>query len=162
MKNSEITENVRQIGTVEVIIDWEDGSQEVFFMRNTILKKGREALAKTITNTIVGDSPNIYINRMLFGDGGTSSNVPKYVQSSRNGLFGTTRSAKPVIAAVDPEVQTIAIFTSVLSRSEANGYALNEMALQLNNGDLYSMLTFPDLNKTAAMAITFNWRINYL
>ena len=39
---------------------------------------------------------------------------------------------------------------------------LNEMALQMANGQLYSMTTFPDLNKTEDMQITFNWRLNFI
>lgn len=157
----EIVEQIEPRGDVEAIIDYLDGRREYISFRNTILRKGREALAASLANEI-GDSYNYYINRMLFGDGGTSGGVPKFVNTERNGLFGTTRANKAVISSVDPEVRSQVIFTSVVSFTEANGHALNEMALQMNNGDLYSMVTFPDLNKTEQMQITWNWRLSFV
>jgi hypothetical protein len=53
-------------------------------------------------------------------------------------------------------------FTSVIAFDDANGHNLNEMALRMYNGDLYSMATFPDLGKTSNMQITCNWRITML
>jgi hypothetical protein len=99
---------------------------------------------------------------MLFGDGGTSGGVPKYVDTSRNGLFGITRALKPVIVTIDPTLPSQVVFTSVLDYEEANGFQINEMALQMNNGDLYSMSTFADLNKTSSMQITWNWKLSFV
>jgi hypothetical protein len=110
----------------------------------------------------VGNDFNFFVSRMLFGDGGTTGGVPKYVNTERNGLFGITRASKPVIATIDPSFPSQVTFTSVVSYSEANGYNLNEMALQMNTGDLYSMTTFPDLGKTALMQITFNWGLSFV
>ena len=129
--------------------------------KNTILRKGREALAKSLANEL-GDTYQFYVNRMLFGDGGTSGGSVKYVDTVRNGLFGITRASKSVIAQVDPNIPSQVVFTAVLGFSDANGYAINEMALQMSNGDLYSMATFLDLNKTDQMQITWNWRISYV
>jgi hypothetical protein len=69
---------------------------------------------------------------------------------------------KPVLASVDPTVLTQVIFTSVITFEEAIGITLNEMALQMANGELYSMTTFPDLGKTEEMQLVFNWRINFI
>jgi hypothetical protein len=99
---------------------------------------------------------------MLFGDGGTSGGTLKYVDTQRTGLFGITRASKPVISQIDPNIPSQVVFTSVLTFDDANGYALNEMALQMSNGDLYSMVTFADLNKTSSMQITFNWRLSFV
>ena len=99
---------------------------------------------------------------MLFGDGGTSGGTFKTVETQRNGLFGITRASKPVISTVDPSIQTQVVFTSVLTFDDANGFALNEMALQMANGDLYSMVTFADLNKTSNIQVTFNWRLSFV
>jgi len=152
---------VKVSGYVKGIIERLDGSKELIEFPNTILRKGREALAASLTNEI-GDDFDFYISRMLFGDGGTTGGAVKRVDTSRNGLFGVTRANKSVISQVDPDIPSQAIFTSVIAYSEANGYTLNEMALQMNNGDLYSMVTFPDLSKTEQVQITFNWRISYL
>jgi hypothetical protein len=67
-----------------------------------------------------------------------------------------------VLANIDNSIPTQAIFTSVIKFDEAVGVTLNEMALQMANSELYSMTTFPDLNKTADMQITFNWRLNFI
>jgi hypothetical protein len=149
------------VGVVERIIEYKDGSKEVSEIKNTILRKGREALAKSLANSI-GSTYDYFINRMLFGDGGTSGGTLKYVDTQRTGLFGITRASKPVISQIDPNIPSQVVFTSVLTFDDANGYALNEMALQMSNGDLYSMVTFADLNKTSSMQITFNWRLSFV
>lgn len=154
-------EPLQVVGTVERIITHLDGRVERDEIKNTILKLGREALAKSLANSI-SSTYDYYINRMIFGDGGTSGGTLKYVDTQRTGLFGITRASKPVISTVDPTISSQVVFTSVLSFDDANGYALNEMALQMANGDLYSMVTFADLNKTASMQITFNWRLSFV
>jgi hypothetical protein len=99
---------------------------------------------------------------MIFGDGGTTAGVKKFVNTNRNGLFGVTRLTKPVTALVDDLNPNQAIFTSVITFDEVNSTTLNEMALQMQSNDLYSMITFPDLNKTSEMQITWNWRLNFV
>ena len=151
-------------GEVEAIIDYLDGSRRIIGydkIPNTVLKGGRQALAKSLANQI-GNSFNFYVTRMLFGDGGTYNGVKKYVNYDRNGLFGTTRLSKPVLANIDPSISTQVIFTSVIGFDDIVGVVLNEMALQMSTGDLYSMTTFPDLTKTAEMQITWNWRLSFV
>jgi hypothetical protein len=157
MTNSEIF----AVGDVEIIQDWKDGRKNLFDVNNTILLTGRRALCKSLANQI-GDSYQFYITRMLFGDGGTQSGVKKYVNAGREGLFGVTRLSKPVISSIDGSIPTQVILTSVITFNEIIGVTLNEMALQMSNGDLYSMTTFADLNKTEDMQITFNWRLNFV
>lgn len=157
----DMSDKIKSIGIVQRIIDFDSGERQILEFPNTVLAKGREALASSLARQI-GDSFDFYVNRMIFGDGGTSTGLTKFVSASRNGLFGVTRASKPVIASIDPSVPSQVIFTSVIAKTEANGSVLNEMALQLATGDLYSMVTFPDLTKTSQMQITWNWRIQYL
>jgi hypothetical protein len=156
-----MNENIKTLGEVYGVIENINGEKTPFGFKNTVLSKGREALAASLANNFTGDY-NFYISRMVFGDGGTSGGTKKYVNTSRNGLFGTTRASKPVISSIDSNMPYQAIFTSVLRFNEANGYALNEMALQMSTGDFYSMVTFPDLNKTSDIQITFNWRLSFV
>ena len=148
-------------GVVQRIIDYKDGHQEINELSNTILVAGKMALASTLTNTI-GPSFNLYIIRMIFRDGGTLNGVPPYVDSGRNGLFGTTRLSPPVIALIYPHLPIQAIFTSVIMFADILGVTINEMALQMSSGNLYSMTTFPDFTKTAEQQLTFSWNITYL
>lgn len=154
-------DKVKAIGEVEVYIEYATGEKEKLKFSNAVLTKGREALSACLANQI-DTTFNFYINRMLFGNGGTAGGTTKYVASSRNGLFGVTQASKPVIASVDPNIPSQVVFTSVLTFSEANGSVLNEMALQMANGDLYSMATFPDLTKTSQMQIVWNWRLDFV
>lgn len=156
-----MNEDIKTLGYVYGITEYFDGNKVPFEFKNTVLNKGREALAASLANNFTGEY-NFYISRMVFGDGGTSGGSKKYVNTNRNGLFGTTRASKPVISSIDSNMPYQAIFTSVLRFDEANGYALNEMALQMGNDDFYSMVTFPDLNKTSDMQITFNWRLSFV
>ena len=156
-----ITDGVKTCGHVQAIIDYASGEQKIIEFPNTVLTKGREALAASLANDLP-EGFNLYVNRMLFGDGGTAAGTTKFVASSRNGLFGITQASKPVIASVDPNIPSQVVFTSVIAFSEANGAVLNEMALQLATGDFYSMVTFPDLTKTIQMQITWNWRLSFV
>ena len=148
-------------GDVQALITFKDGGSETIEFRNTILRKGREALALSLANRI-GNDFDFFVNRMLFGSGGAISGVPKVVPTERNGLFGSTVASKPVVANIDPNNGSQVIFTSVVSYGEGNGQTLNEMALQLHNGDLYSMATFPGVTKTSQMQITWNWRLSFI
>ena len=154
-------ENVKCKGEVQVLIEFLDGSNDKIEFRNTILQTGREALAMSLANK-VGNDFDFFINRMLFGDGGTTGGAPRVVSPERNGLFGTTRISKPVVANIDANNGSQVIFTSVVTFDEGNGFTLNEMALQLHTGDLYSMATFPGITKTAQMQITWNWRLSFI
>ena len=156
-----IKTNIKTKGDVEMIIDYKSGNQEIIDFPNTVLSAGRQALALTLANQL-GDDFQFYITRMLFGDGGTQGGVKKYVNSGRNGLFGVTRLSKPILANIDTNLNTQVIFTSVITYDELVGVVLNEMALQMANSNLYSMVTFSDLTKTAEMQITFNWRLSFI
>lgn len=156
-----LNDSVQPKGEVEQIIEYKNGEIERKVFPNTVLAKGREALASGLANDI-GDEFDFYVSRMLWGDGGTNGGVPIFVTSSRTGLFGITRVNKSVVSTVDPQNLTQVVFTSVVAYTEGNGFDLNEMALQLNNGDLYSMVTFPDVSKTSDMQITYNWRLSFI
>jgi hypothetical protein len=156
-----ITDAIETRGDVEIILSWKDGKKEFLDVRNTVLLTGRRALAKSLANQI-GEKFQFNIVRMLFGDGGTTNGVKKFVNAGREGLFGVTRLSKPALSNLDTSVPAQVIFTSVIKFDEAVGVTLNEMALQMANGQLYSMVTFPDLNKTEDMQITFNWRLNFI
>lgn len=154
-------EKIKIKGDVQGIIEYDSGEIRVIEFPNTVLITGKNAMASALAN-MIGDNFNFYISRMVFGDGGTAGGSTKFVNASRNGLFGVTRVSKPVIASIDQNISTQVIFTSVISKEEGNGYPLNEMALKMANDDLYSMVTFPDLNKTNNMQITWNWRMSFV
>jgi hypothetical protein len=172
-----IAEEFKIKGEVSCRIEYKNGKYIDWNFPNTILRAGREAIVGMLTNTLAvcppasgsyyNNSSATYVNRMVFGNGGTSGGVPKVVSQDRNSLFcGSPLVTKYINGIVDPGLSTQAIFTSVLLYDDpvaSSGAALlNEMGLVMNNEDYYSMVTFPDLNKTSAMQITFNWRISML
>lgn len=156
-----MNESISTTGFVSGTIEYKDGTKKEFSFKNTVLSKGRQALASSLARSFRGEY-EFYISRMIFGNGGTSGGSKKNVNTNRNGLFGSEIASKPVLSNVDSVLPNQVIFTSVLRFNEANGSALNEMALQMANGDLYSMVTFADLNKTSEMQITFNWRLSFV
>lgn len=158
----EVLEDLRAQGQVQAVIEYRDNRpSQILEYPNSVLKTGRRALVKCLTNQIEGDF-SFYVTRMLFGDGGTYQGTKKYVNVDRNGLFGVTRLSKPVMANINSNITTQGIFTSVINFDEGVGVVFNEMALQMSNGDLYSMTTFPDLTKTEEMRVVFNWRLNFI
>jgi hypothetical protein len=156
-----LNDSITLKGNIRAIIEDDIEGMRTICFHNDVLKTGREAIAAALANQ-VGSTFEFYINRMLFGDGGTNGGVPKIVNENRNGLFGVTRVNKPIIATIDPTNPAKVSLTSVVTRSEGNGYALNEMALQMANGDIYSMATFEDLNKTSSMQITWVWDLTFI
>lgn len=154
-------ENTKCIGEIELTIEWKDGRKECYSTTNTVLRTGREALAASLANDY-GEVYNYFISRMLFGNGGTSGGAPKYVDANRNGLFGLTLLSKPVSRVIDPNFPYQVVFTSVITYEEAAGETINEMALQMNTEDLYSMSAFGDISKTTSMQITWSWRISFI
>ena len=155
--NSEI----KTKGTVERIIQYLDGRVETSIIENTVLLTGQMALAASLAGQY-GDYYNFYIARMVFGNGGTSGGVPLFVSTNQNSLFSNPPlGSKGVVAVIDPNVQNQVVFTSILGYGDCVG-TINEMALQMNSDDLYSMTTFPDLNKSQNMQITWNWTVSFI
>ena len=155
-------EDIQCIGEIEILIENKNGEKEFRHVKNTVLLKGREALASSLANDIGSNYP-FFINRMLFGQGGTTEGSPRYVIASQTDLFSRIPELnKPVSAVVDNNFPYQVIFTSVLTYDDAAAETINEVALQMNNEDLYSMSTFGDIHKTSAMQITWSWRISFL
>lgn len=154
-------DDIESKGFVRLTIDYEDGTKENRAFKNTVLENGRNALAKSIAHEF-GDVYEFYITKMLFGTNGCEDGVPKLVQSSRIGLFGPTLLSKGVIVNIDPEIPSMVNFTAVIGKNEGNEQSLNEMAIRMANGELYSMTTFPELNKTSSMQLTWSWRISFI
>ena len=150
-------------GEVDVVINYTDSqNNESFSFTNTILNKGRAALAKSLANEI-GDSYSFFISTMLFGNGGTTgAEIPLVVNADRTGFFGSTILSKSVISSVDPSINSQVVFTTTIKAGEAVGEQISELALRMNNGDFYSMATFAGVNKTSNMEITFNWRLSFV
>ena len=99
----------------------------------------------------------------MFGSGGVdSAGTPLIVSPARNTLFGPTTVSKAVNSYVSQSVATQANFSATLLFADAVNQNVNEMALQMTNNNLYSMVTFPSIYKTADMQITFNWSLNFI
>lgn len=156
-----IESNVASNGGGEIIIKWLDGREEVINFKNKVVDLGRSALAKSLANQF-GGVYRYWVKNMVFGAGGTVGGTPRYVDSFRTGLFGPVIATKPVISSVPISVQNQAIFTSVLLFEDAIGQTVNEMGLQMENGDFFSLTTFGDIVKTNSMQLTFNWRISVI
>jgi hypothetical protein len=162
-------------GHVEYVVDYKNGKSYKVSFPNVVLITGRQALAQVLTNTL-GTCPStntsstasqlvpaLYINEMLFGSNGTDTGgTPLIVSPARPSLFGPATAIKPVNSYVSQAVATQANFTATLLYSDAVLQNINEMALRLTNGNLYSMVTFPSIYKTADMQITFNWSLNFI
>jgi hypothetical protein len=156
------SDNIKAMGSIDGIIEYNNGKTLKISCPNTVLILGRNALVNTLINN-TGEYPNLFINRMVFGDGGVDgTGTPKLVTTNRTGLFGTVRATKPVVSTANPDNSTQAIFTSVLTYDDGNGYSLSEMALVLNNSDYYSMVTFPPITKSSSMQITWNWSLSFI
>ena len=171
MKN---TDSLKANGSIKVDIIYGNGKKYIHEFDNTVLITGREALAKALTNTLgtcpaatttsTGELvPSLYINAMVFGSQGVDgSGTPKVVSPARPSLYGPIVVSKGVNSYVDGTVTTNAVFVATLLFGDAVGYSINEMALQLSDNSLYSMVTYPSLVKSADMQVTFTWTLSFV
>lgn len=148
-------------GQIFLTLENVDGTKASMVVKNKVLLTGRNALAKTLANDYTGPF-QFYVARVLFGNSGTLGGSPRLVEDSRTGLFGPTTLAKPVIASIDDDFPQQVTFTTTVTFSELIGETINEMALEMANGDLFSMATFGDISKTSLMQLIFNWRLTWV
>jgi serine acetyltransferase len=158
---SDTNDFVKQSGEVEIIVDHKNGKQNRFLVKNAILTNAKNAHANALCNNI-GQTFQYYVSNMIFGTNGTLNGAPKVVDGSRNGLFGPTLVNKQVISIVNPQVLNQAIFTAVIGFDEGNSNVINEMALMMKNGELYSMVTLGGISKDSTIQLTINWRITWV
>jgi hypothetical protein len=157
-----ISDEILTEGVITMTVVDENGNLiEKRVFKNAILKKGREALAASLANKYGPNFEN-FISHMIFGDGGQDGDTLKYVNATRTGLFGITRASKNTVSVIDSINKYSVIFTSILTYEDANGYTLNEMALELENGDLFSMATFGGISKASNMQITWQWSVSFI
>ena len=149
-------------GFIDVCIEDRKNNKLFYKINNTILRSGKSALAMSLANELSGQYYPFYINSIMFGNGGMVDGKLRTVNSERSSLFGSEVVSKSIISSIDPNIPTQATFTSVLTFDDAVGQTINEMALEMANENLYSMVTFPDLMKTSDIQITWNWRINFI
>ena len=136
-----------------------NGSVESFAFSNTILNSAKARMA----SFLIHENPKpMYITNMLFGDGAFEAGQNKEVNVAQTSLFGIVRANKEVVRQVDPEIPTQLIFSVTLEHEDANGFTLNEMALQMNDGELFSISTFQNLTKTDQMALDWIWIVNFI
>jgi hypothetical protein len=148
-------------GKIFITVENADGTVAVMAVKNKVLLAGRTALAQSLANQF-GGQYQFYIARVLFGSNGTVGGAPRFVSDSQEGLFGPVMLAKPVIATIDPNIPTRVVFTTTVSFSEMVGGVINEMALEMANGNVFSLATFGDINKTGTMQLVWNWRLNWV
>ena len=153
-----MVELIKSKGFIEAKIKYKSTNKiEILRFNNQTLNSGKEFLCRCLLEK----SP-LFISDMRFGDGGTEDGTPKEVTPFQETLSGVTRIKKPVVSQIDSEVSTQAIFTIIIGENECNGNVLNEMALELSDGKLFSLSTFADLNKTDDMEITWSWFVCFV
>lgn len=133
------------------------GEKTVVYSNNTVLNGGKVLLAKSLAGP---SSPYSYnITQMAFGSGGQNDSVPRPVDASRTTLFNQIG----VITANSPsDVQSTRVsFTGSLETTSLNdeNRKINEAGLVTASGDLFSMVTFAGLTKTADLSFTLTWTI---
>lgn len=148
-------------GDIEAFFKYRNGKVEYRGWPNTVLNNGKAVLARTLAGDI-GSSFQNYVCKMVFGDNGTIGDVPRFVDASREGLFGPAVISKNVIANIDPNNPTQVIFTAIMTYDDAVDATLNEMGLQLADESYYSVATFGDITKTSLMQITWNWKLSFV
>lgn len=150
-------------GNIEIIIkNLETNTLEIKNQKNTVLTVGKAALASCLANSFSGNF-NFYITNLLLGTNGVDGGGnPLVVSADRTGLFGATLISLPTFASISGNADQIVTFTSTLSSSQANGNSISELALQMANGDLYSLSTTGAISKDSSKQIIINWTLSFI
>lgn len=127
---------------------------------NTTLEAGAAVIVRNLARQN-GSFEEFYISSMVFGNGGTEGGNRKSINSDRKSLFGQVLLEKPVIAVVNPDNSSQAIFTSSLGKEDLVGVPINEAGLKMANGELYAMTTFADYTKGENMRINYDWNVYF-
>lgn len=149
-------ENIKAIGPIHLIIEEDGKNKKELFFTNRVLRSGHTTLCKYLINE-QEDKP--YISEIIFGDGGAEGRTPKKIHPDRKTLFGITKLNKEIVAQIDPEDLSTLVIAVVVEKNEANDCMINEIALKMSNGDLFSMATFSGFEKTEKMRLTWIWRV---
>ena len=129
--------------------------------KNCVINLGKYSIVKGLTNEY-GGAFELYVSSMLFGTNGAVGGTPRVVEGIQTGMFGPAVISKPVVARPNDTLPNQAVFTAVLLKTDAVGEVLNEMALQLQDGTVFSVATFGDITKSNTMQMTWNWRITFI
>jgi hypothetical protein len=148
-------------GKIYLSVENLDGTFAKMAVKNKVLLTGRSALAGSLANQYNGEFP-FYVTRVLFGNNGTIGGAPRFVDDSREGLFGAVTLSKPAIATIDDDFPQQVTFTTTVAFSELVGNVINEMALEMANGQIFSMATFGDISKTSSTQLVYNWRLSFV
>jgi hypothetical protein len=153
-------ELIQPKGYIQAKIKYKNSKIEILKFQNNVLDLGKSFLSSCLLEKHV--SP-LHVKSMLFADGGTVNGVPKDVITSSTTVSGTVRLKKDVIAQIDPELPTQAIFSAVINYEEGNDFTLNEMGLLLSDNEtMFSLSNFANLNKTDQMEIAWSWYILFI
>ena len=165
---NELTASAKAVGQVKITLtDTNTGEViEVIERKNSVLNVGREAVLNGLANKNTADR---FISAMVFGDGGAelsgSDMVERSVSRERDALFGVQRDETAVVCRVqhNNDGTPYMLVTGIIgSESTANGYTLNEVALRLNSGELYALMTWQGTAKTASVSMTMQWLVYFL
>lgn len=143
-------------GDVQIIVKTKNQPTIIINHHNKILRGAKVMATDALLNDF-GDAFLGYVNAVIIGTNGVESGSPKVVDETRTGLFGTTLLTKPVIASRDET--TRGVFTFSIGFDEGNGEDINEMALVMADGTLYSMTCFGSISKDDSKSIVCNWYV---
>lgn len=145
----QIKVNISVRGTVTRIIEFHSGEKEITSFQNMIIDGGKRAIATYLSGV---DSPKI--SHMVFGNGGSSQGQLRMVKPEQNELFGITHIKKKVIGQME---DNHIVFATTIEAYEIND-TINEMALQLDNSEIFSIVTMPDFVAPPQLKrITWKW-----
>jgi hypothetical protein len=154
-----VKDYIKTIGQISLIIK-QGGQKSQFSFQNQLLNGGRRFLISNLLQR--PSSTSIFLKNMLFGDGGAVNDDVKPVVPEMEQMFGVTRMKKEAVVQINPEIPTQLLLTVIVPENEGNDFALNEMALELSDGTLFSLATFPSFNKTDQMELTWLWSVFFV
>lgn len=125
---------------------------------NTVLMRGKNSIVRMLGNQI-GGSFDLYVDSMVFGDGGEENQILRSIDGGRDGLFGNRVAQILVVPSYPIDVMNQVHFTATMPGNMAVGQEISEAALMLKDGSLFSMLVFPSILKTENRILTFNWTL---
>lgn len=138
---------MRLTGKVRIEVVGEGGVR-VAHAANHVVAVGRQIMAAQLIAPL--QNPVVGI-RFGTSDAATTDGMTGLVQPA-GGLFQTT--SEP-----DPTMHGVRHFRTYVPTSDLNGFTLREAGLVAANGNLFSRVTFPPIEKTSALRLVIQWTI---
>lgn len=139
------------------VVDRQGNEIVVYDDKNLIVDSGLTGLSNLLAQTVSPGS-DYAVTILRAGD---SSTAPATTQTGLQGTQVGPDKAFSVVTIDSGGTPGLTEFETSLATTEGNGQIIREVGLFFTNGNMLSRQVIGEINKTSAITVKFNWRIQF-